>query len=143
MVHQRAVFYHEVGHVFDLNVLNRSERRRFKRIVGVRRGGWFRGEPRPSEMFADAYAACAFHRRIGRTLSRTRYGYRATPRRHARACALIRSAAAPRGGRPQAPPKVPPVVDQKPPPAPPRPVTGPGEPLAEPCGLLEKLLGGC
>jgi hypothetical protein len=138
----RAVFYHEVGHVFDLLVLNRSERRQFKRIMGIRKGGWFKGSPGPSEFFADGYTACSFHRRLARTLSRTAYGYRASPRRHARVCALIRRAAAPRGRRPQAPPNPPPVIDQKAPPAPPRqPATN--QPAPAPCGLLEKLLGGC
>ncbi len=138
----RGLYYHEVGHVFDLVVLNGRERRAFKRIIGARKGGWFRGNPGPSELFADAYAACSLHRRLGRRLSRTAYGYRATPRRHARACALMRRAAAPRGRRPQPPPKVPPVVDQKPPPvkqAPP----GPTQPKPKPCSLLETLLGGC
>lgn len=138
----RGVYYHELGHVFDLVVLNRRERREFKRIVGVRAGGWFRGAPAPSELFADAYAACSLHRRLGRRLSRTAYGYHATPRRHARACALMRRAAAPRGRRPQPPPKIPPVIDQKPPPATSAPPSA-TQPKPEPCSLLETLLGGC
>lgn len=139
----RGIYYHEVGHVFDLVVLNRRDRRRFKRIIGVRNGGWYRGSPGPSELFADAYAACSLHRRIGRRLSRTAYGYHATPRGHARACALIRAAAAPRGRRPQAPPEVPPVLDQKQPPAPQPPPSSAPQPQPKPCSLLEKLLGGC
>jgi hypothetical protein len=135
----RGVLYHELGHVFDLLVLNRSERREFKRIVGVRRGGWFLGSPGPSELFADAYAACSVHRRLARGLARTAYGYRATPRRHARACALMRRAAAPRGRHARRPPNVPPVIDQVPPAAPTQP---PGQP-PRPCSLLERLLGGC
>jgi len=138
----RAVLYHEIGHVFDLVVLNRSDRRQFKRIMGIRRGGWFRGSPGPSELLADAYAACSFHRRIGRVLRRTSYGYRASPRRHVRICALLRRAAAPKGRPPQRPPNPPPVVDQAPPPKPPA-TTPPSGQQPEPCSLLETLLGGC
>src|SRR3954451_20772508 len=39
----RRVLYHELGHVFDLTVLNRRERRRFKRIMHVSRPAWFGG----------------------------------------------------------------------------------------------------
>jgi hypothetical protein len=139
----RAVFYHEVGHVFDLVVLNRAERRAFKRIMGIRKGGWYGGSPGPAEFFADGYAACSFHKRLRQTLARTAYGYRASPRRHARVCALIGRAAAPRGRRPQPPPTRPPVIDQKPPPAPPKPPPNSTNPAPEPCGLLDRLLGGC
>ena len=42
---------------FDLRVLNERERQRFKRIVGIRRSGWY-GRAAPSEWFADGYATC-------------------------------------------------------------------------------------
>src|SRR5918992_684392 len=60
----RRLLYHELGHVFDLRVLNRRERGAFKRIVGIRRSGWFRGGLPPAEWFADGYAGCALRPRL-------------------------------------------------------------------------------
>ena len=50
----RTVLYHELGHTFDLRVLNQRERAKFKRIIGIRRRGWFSGALPPAEWFADA-----------------------------------------------------------------------------------------
>lgn len=47
------LLYHELGHVFDLLVLNGRERRRFKRIAGIRRDDWFHGGLPPAEWFGD------------------------------------------------------------------------------------------
>ena len=112
----RRIFYHELGHTFDLLVLNRRERSRFKRIVGIRRHGWFRGGLPPAEWFADGYAACAVRPRMRRAMRPTPYGYSPAPRRYNRVCALIRSAAKPRGRPPQPPSNPPPVVEVAPPP---------------------------
>lgn len=137
-LHQtRRVFLHELGHVFDLVVLNARERRRFKRILGIRRSGWFYGGLPPAEWFADGYAACAMRLRLRRAFSPTPYGYSPSPRRHARVCRLIVTAARP-GGRPPQRPKNPPrVVEVKPPP--PQETQQPGEG----CNLLDQLLSGC
>ena len=134
----RRILYHELGHTFDLLVLNRRERRRFKRIVGIRRHGWFSGGLPPAEWFADGYASCAVRLRLRRVMRPTPYGYSATPRRHARVCSLIRSAARPRGRPPQPPSNPPPVIEVAPPPP---EQTQPGEPGT--CTLFDQLTTGC
>jgi hypothetical protein len=132
----RSSFYHELGHVFDLEVLNRRERRAFKRIVGIRRAGWFGGDLPPVEWFADGYAECALRLRIGRRLSPTPYGYAPSAGRYERVCRLIRRAAAPRG-RPPSPPKNPPEVIEVATPPPEQ-----TEPSQE-CNLVDQLLTDC
>lgn len=134
----RRILYHELGHTFDLLVLNQRERRRFKQIVGIRRRGWFRGELPPSEWFADGYASCAVRLRLRRTVRPTPYGYSPSSRRHARVCALIRSAAKPRGRPPQPPANPPPVIEVAPPPP---EQTQPGQ--AGECTLFDELTTGC
>jgi hypothetical protein len=134
----RHLLYHELGHVFDLRVLNRRERGAFKRIVGIRRSGWFRGGLPPAEWFADGYAGCAMRQRLTQRARPTPYGYTPTTRQHARVCRLIRSAAAPSGRPPQAPVNPPPVIEVKPPPPQDsRPQQGEG------CNLVEELLSDC
>ena len=155
----RLVFYHELGHVFDIRVLNSRERRRFKRIMGIRRGGWYGGALPPSEWFADAYAACADSLARWRGANATWYGYRPSRAQHLRTCALIRRAATPRGRPPQRPPDPPPVIEvEHPPPAQTQPSEGrepgdgeggndgpgggtPVEPSG--CTLVDQLLTGC
>jgi hypothetical protein len=162
----RAVLYHELGHTFDLRVLRPRHRRAFKRIVGIRDRGWFTSSPPAAEWFADAYALCAERKRLREARAATPYGYRATPRRHRRACALIHEAAGPRGESrqpkpaPQPPSDAPPVAEpeQPPPSGPPGsggPPSGPYQPPddgpppeEEPpgdgdCSLVEQLLTGC
>jgi hypothetical protein len=134
----RRILYHELGHTFDLLVLNRRERRRFKRIVGIRRHGWFRGGLPPAEWFADGYASCAVRLRLRRVVRPTPYGYSPSPRRHARVCALIRSAAKPRGRPPQPPANPPRVIEVAPPPP---EQTQPGRPGT--CTLFDQLTTGC
>jgi hypothetical protein len=134
----RRLFYHELGHTFDLLVLNQRERRRFKLIVGIRRSGWFRGGLPPAEWFADGYASCALHVRVRRAIRPTPYGYAPSPRRHARVCALIRAAAKPRGRRPQPPGNPPPVIEAEPPP---HEQTQPGQ--GGSCTLFDQLTTGC
>jgi hypothetical protein len=161
----RAVLYHELGHTFDLRALRPRHRRAFKRIVGIGDRGWFTSSPPASEYFADAYALCAERKRLPEPRAATPYGYRATPRRHRRACALIRAAANPHRPRqprpaPQPPPDAPPVAEpeQPPPPGPPGPGGPPSGPYQPPserpppeeeppeegdCSLVEQLLTGC
>ncbi len=134
----RLVLYHELGHTFDLLVLNPRERRQFKRIVGIRRHGWFRGALPPSEWFADGYAACAVRPRVRRAPRRTLYGYSPSRGQHARVCALIRSAVKPRGRRPQQPRNPPRVIEVEPPPP---QQTQPGQGGA--CTLFDQLTTGC
>jgi hypothetical protein len=134
----RRVLYHELGHTFDLMVLNARERTAFKRIVGIRRHGWFGGGLPPAEWFADGYAACAMHLTLRRPATPTPYGYAPPKRQHARVCRLIKSAAKPRGRPPQRPKNPPPVVEVQPPPPQDRqPSQGGG------CNVLDQLLTGC
>jgi len=154
----RAVLYHELGHTFDLQVLQPKHRRKFKRLMGIRTRGWFSSSPPAAEWFADAYTLCVERRQLHRARAATPYGYRATPARHRRACALIRDAAKPRERpkRPRPPTDAPEVAEPHapPPPAPPgqgRPPRGPYQPpLAEKpvyslpgCEVVEELLTGC
>ena len=132
----RRLLYHELGHVFDLRVLNNRERRGFKKIMGIRRKGWFRGALPPAEWFADGYARCAYRTRVRRRQGSSPYGFRPTVRQHRRICLLLARAAAPRGRAPQRPSN-PPRVIETPPPPPAQP--GP----APPCSVVEQLLTGC
>ena len=134
-VQARRIFFHELGHVFDLTVLNGRERARFKRILGIRKSGWFRGALPPSEWFGDGYALCSMRGRLARRPSPTPYGYAPSPRTHARVCRLIRSAAKPNGRKPKRPRNVPPVVEVPPPPP---EQTGQGG-----CTLVDQLVGAC
>jgi hypothetical protein len=131
----RRIVYHELGHVFDLTVLNSRERRRFKRIAGIHRAGWFGGGLPPAEWFADGYALCAVRLHLHGRAHPTPYAYAPGPRAHARVCRLIREAARPHGRRPQRPKKPPRVVEVAPPPS---DQTQPGG-----CSLVDQLLTGC
>ena len=134
----RRLLYHELGHVFDLRVLNNAERRGFKRIMGIRRRGWYGGVLPPAEWFADGYAGCAYRARIRRRQRTSAYGYQPTARQHRRVCLLITRAAEPRGRRPQRPKNPPAVIEAEPPPPP-----QPTEPGAPSCNPLEQLLTDC
>jgi hypothetical protein len=140
----RYVLYHELGHVFDLRVLNDQERRAFRRIMRLGKRRWWRGRQPPAELFAEGYADCA---RFGRLRSARRssvYGYAPTRAQHRAVCRLIERAAAPGGRRPRPPRKPPRVIGpEHPPPAPAaperpqeqRPAPGDGSP-----SLLDLLL---
>jgi hypothetical protein len=127
-----ATLYHEAGHLFDYRVMNNADRRAFKRIVGKRGQGWFKGREEPAEQFAEAYSFCARYRRI-RSIDRyTTYGYDPSPAQHRKACRLIVAAAQPESPPPQPPPDPPPVTSdpQQPPEQPPDdPDHEPGGPL--------------
>jgi hypothetical protein len=118
----RRLFLHELGHVFDLNVLARRDRLDFRRIhrLGSRR--WYNGLRPPSEWFAEGYADCAARRTIRARPAPSGYDYSPTPRRHRATCELIdRAAARARPDRPTNPPPVlnDPLPPQAPPPKPP------------------------
>ena len=83
----RFTFAHEMGHVFDYYVLKPTGLRdRFAVLEGF---AW--QTPRSEEYFADSYALCALHRRLGRTVT-TGYGFRVTPLLHRQVCGLVRDA---------------------------------------------------
>lgn len=95
----RSTFLHEVGHVFDNAEMDDADRSRFQQIDGSRATPWAGGDDtaRPSEDFANAYAACAMLGPRPRTTAglvivealpyvRTIYQYRA-------ACRMITAAA--------------------------------------------------
>jgi len=120
-----VTLYHELGHLFDLRVMNNGDRRRFKKIVGRPRRPWYGGANPTSEWFGEAYAFCARYRRIRSVRSYAMYGYNPTPAEHEAACRLIRRAAAPEGRAPQPAPNTPPVTSEPKPP-PPQPPDDPG-----------------
>ena len=131
-----AVLYHELGHVFDFEVLNRSERRRFKRLMHVHRRRWYRGRHAPAELFADGYALCArAGPAIGSSPRRTFYGYRPSTAQHAAVCRLIAKAVDSGGAPPQRPRRPPPTLEESP------PATSPPSPTD--CDLLRMLLRSC
>lgn len=92
----RFVTMHELGHVFDDEVLTPSERDTFKRIARIPASvGW--GDPpnAPAEKFAEAYRLCDL---IGPRLPSVTWRYigyewAPTPKQHRLACTLIRNAA--------------------------------------------------
>ncbi len=85
---------HELGHLFDSQMLDTAERKRLQTLLG-RRGAW-RGasanDP-PHEQFAEAYAMCAVHGSLLRRARVGMYGYVADPRQHTKICVAIRRAA--------------------------------------------------
>ena len=94
MGRDRATLLHELGHVFDEQVMTAADRTRFTSLLGLR-GTWHgdsAGDP-PHEQFAEAYAFCARTARL-RSTRLGMYGYVATPGRQRAVCGLIRDAAA-------------------------------------------------
>lgn len=64
----KRVFLHELGHVFDMDVMSDPARQRFEEIIGLQ-GPWFQptlGDGSPTEWFADTYMLCALrsHERL-------------------------------------------------------------------------------
>jgi hypothetical protein len=77
----RGVLLHELGHVYDLLVMNNRDRARFRRIV-VGRGSarkWWKGARPPAEQFAGAYSWCARYARIVSITRYSSYAYRRPP----------------------------------------------------------------
>lgn len=121
----REVLLHELGHLFDLRVLGRRDRRDFKRIMGQPRRRWYRGKNPLAEQFAEAYALCALRTRIRRRVTGG-YGFVTGPQRHRRSCMLIKRTVQPNSPPPSPPPNPPPVTGPPPQSQPP-----PGQPPQE------------
>jgi hypothetical protein len=119
----RGVLLHELGHVYDLTVLNNRDRRRFRRIMH-RRVAWWKGRLPLAEQFAEAYSWCARYARIVSIARYSSYHYRPTAKQHRKICALIKHAA--RDRRPARPAPAAPVVTAPHAPPPPPPSTAPG-----------------
>jgi len=121
----RSVFLHELGHLYDLRVMNNRDRGRFRRIFDQpRRRAWWTGKIPLAEQFAEAYSFCARYRRIVSIASFSSYRYRPSRAQHAAVCELIRDAA--RDRAPSAPPANAPAVTNPDPAPPPQPPPGPG-----------------
>jgi len=131
-----ALLLHELGHVYDLLVLSRKDRRHFKKLFPrrMRRGWWYAGDRVPmAEWFAEAYSFCARYEEIKSVKRYSSYRYRPKPRTHREACRLIEHAAI--DSRPPEPPRNPPPAtpDPAPPPSPqPEPGVVPGDPDRDP-----------
>jgi hypothetical protein len=84
-------FWHELGHVFDAEVMTEGDRRWFMRRLSTRTTWWSRGpgDRSPSELFADAYGICALglHPDGGEWIDA--YGYEPGRKRHRQICAAI------------------------------------------------------
>ena len=121
----KSVLYHELGHTFDFELLRRSDRKKFKRVMHLRRPGWFAGNGPPSELFAEAYAFCA---RFGmrkpsdkyRSWTHSLYGYWPSRKQWRANCTIIKRAGSQKRQKakpkPQPPKNAPPVIEEKPPP---------------------------
>jgi hypothetical protein len=89
-IRDRFTRWHEIGHLYDYQMLTDQDRAVLGRMMG---GGW------GLERFADAYAACALELNPGgyrrgrvRIMDwRTEYGYWPTDRQHARVCEWLRA----------------------------------------------------
>jgi hypothetical protein len=117
--HPRSVLLHELGHVYDLTVLNNSDRSRFRRIMRSH-ARWWTSTPPLAERFAEGYSWCARYARIASIRRYALYRYHPSAKQHHRVCALIKSAA--RDRTPPIPPAAPPKVTGDPAPPPPPPV---------------------
>jgi hypothetical protein len=84
----RRTFTHELGHVFErLARPSAVIEGRLLRLFDLNRWRYV-----ARERFAEAYSLCARFSTIRRPVSTGYFGYRATPRSHARACRLIERA---------------------------------------------------
>lgn len=129
---QRSVLLHELGHLFDLRVMNNGDRGRFRKLLSAPRRKWWEGRIPLAEQFAEAYSFCARYHRpiaIGRYAS---YDYSPTRRQHRSVCRLVVDAAADRAPAVPAP-QAPPVTRPDPvPPPQPRPSPPPPQPKPTP-----------
>ena len=113
----RGVLLHELGHVFDLTVMNDRDRGGFRRIMGRRTARWWRGRLPLAEQFAEAYSWCARYARIVSIARYSSYRYRPSAREHRAVCRLIQRAAADHTPA-RKPADVPVVTGPHPPPTP-------------------------
>jgi hypothetical protein len=133
LVNPRAVLLHELGHVYDLTVLNDSDRADFRKIFHIPASrAWWSGKIPPAEWFAEGYSWCARYKRIVSVRRYAIYHYDPTPTEHSRLCALIKRAA--RDSTPPKAPPAPPILDGDPAPTaspPVSPDTVPGDPTRD------------
>jgi hypothetical protein len=130
----RGVLLHELGHVFDLKVMNNRDRGVFRRLMRRRAARWWRGGRPLAEQFAEAYSWCARYARIVSIAKYSSYRYRPTARQHKRICKLVHAAAVDRRAA-RKPAVLPPVTRPHDPPPPPpseAPGTVPGDPKRDP-----------
>jgi len=130
----RGVLLHELGHVFDLKVMNNRDRGVFRRLMHRRAARWWKGAHPLAEQFAEAYSWCARYARIVSIARYSSYEYRPKARQHKRICALVRRAAVDRRAA-KRPADVPVVTRPHPPPPPPpssAPGVVPGDPQRDP-----------
>jgi hypothetical protein len=130
----RGVLLHELGHVYDLKVMNNRDRGAFRRIMGREAARWWKGARPLAEQFAEAYSWCARYARIVSIARYSSYDYRPTARQHRRICRLVHAAAVDRRAA-RRPAEVPVVTRPHPPPPPPpsdAPGTVPGDPERDP-----------
>ena len=121
----RGVFLHELGHIFDLRVMNNRDRGRFRRTMGRSpKRKWWRGRMPLAEQFAEAYSWCSRYTKIVSISRYSSYRYRPSKRQHQRVCDLIQRAAGDRAK--PVPPSRPPETTHPDPPPPPAPSTEPG-----------------
>ncbi len=130
----RGVLLHELGHTFDLTVMNNRDRGGFRKIMRGKKRRWWQGEIPLAEQFAEAYSWCARYARIVSIARYSSYHYRPRPWQHRQACRLIVAAVGDR--KPSKPPAKQPVVTKPhaPPAAPPSSEPGvvPGDPERDP-----------
>lgn len=109
----RLTLNHELGHVFDVRLLDDDERRSFSELVGRAGRGWWDGDEPAAELFAEAYAYCSAYRGKVRRSARldAHYGYRPSGGRHRAVCRLVHEAARDREPAPQPPPQQPPSTE--------------------------------
>jgi hypothetical protein len=81
---------HELGHLWDAQVLTDDDRAWFSKRLGRPRLPWTRspGQTSNGELFAEAYARCAVPLKRGRG-EESVYGYNLDGQRHRQICAAI------------------------------------------------------
>src|SRR3954469_8270115 len=109
----RAVLLHEMGHLYDLRVLNNGDRGRFREILRAYKRRWWAGRIPLAEQFAEAYSFCARYRKIVSIARYSTYRYRPSRSQHTKICGLIVKAADDRQ-RPAPPPQAPVVTRSDP-----------------------------
>lgn len=87
----RAVFYHELGHIFDSFELDDAARDQFRAITADTRP-WYTPPNSPHEQFAEAYSMCARWAERPRRIKMWMYRWKPTRREHRQACAVIQRA---------------------------------------------------
>jgi hypothetical protein len=129
----RGVLLHELGHSYDLTVMNNRDRGQFRKILRARKRRWWAGRRPLAEQFAEAYSWCARYARIVSITRYSSYRYRPSSKQHKRVCRLIVRVARDRAPS-KKPPDAPPVTRPYAPPAPPSTAPGvvPGDPARDP-----------